>query len=530
MVAKLVVLVVYLGGLAYIGALASRRVKDIGDFFVGGKKLGYWLVSFSSRATGESGWLLLGLTGMGYAIGLQAFWVVMGEMFGVTLCWVLLTQRFKALTDRYRSITIPDYLESRFGGTGHALRLVSALVLAVFVTAYISAQLTASGKAFQGFLAELPSFGWQLGERYITVGPYVWGVVIGLGIVAGYSVAGGFVAVVWSDLVQGLLMLLGLTLTPLFALYVVGGFGPLGEGLRAADPALLTVLGADGATPRAILGALGMFAVGWAFLGSPQLFVRFIAIKDTGEIPRGSLIAVAYTALADSGAVLTGMCGRVLLDRLADSEQVLPELASKLMPTIAIALLIAIVLAAIMSTADSLLVLAASSIVRDLWQKIYRPGASDASLTRLSRLVTLVISVLALVFALAEVRVVFWFVLFAWAGIGSAFCPVIILSLFWKRLTKPAAIAAMITGFAVTIGYKTLPDLLVPMTLHPWLPLLDGGAPPGDTRIVTAIYEMIPAFIAAFAVAIGVSLLTSKPQNADEDLEAIKGEVVDLWR
>jgi sodium/proline symporter len=513
MAIKIAILVVYLVGLAAIGLVASRRVKDISDFFVGGKKLGFWLVSFSSRATGESGWLLLGFTGMGYAIGVQAFWVVMGEMFGVTLCWVLLTQRFKALTDRYDSITIPDYLESRFGEVGHALRAISALVLAVFVTAYVSAQFTAAGKAFVGFLGV----------------PYHWGVVIGLVIVAFYSIAGGFVAVAWSDLVQGILMLVGLVVTPIVALAVIGGFGPLADGLAAADPALLTIFGADGATPRAIVGAFGMFAIGWGFLGSPQLFVRFIAIKSTKELAKGSVVAVLYTCLADVGAVLTGMCGRVLLGGLEDKEQVLPELANSVMPTLAVGLLIAIVLAAIMSTADSLLVLAASALVRDLWQKILRPEATDQSLTRLSRIVTLVISVVALGFALTEARVIFWFVLFAWAGIASAFCPVIVLSLFWSRLTRPAAMAAMITGFAVTIGWKLMPPAW--LGLSGLIPIL---APPDKPihELVCAdlVYEMIPAFLTASAVAVVISLLTQQPANAARDLSAIKDEVVDLWR
>lgn len=526
MITKITILIVYLAGLAAIGIVASRRVKTIDDFFVGGKKLGYWFVSFSSRATGESGWLLLGFTGMGYAIGVNAFWVVLGEMFGVTVCWVFLTQRFKKLTDRYDSITIPDYLESRFGDVGHALRAISAIVLVVFVTAYVSAQFTAAGKAFHGFLDI----------------PYWAGVLLGLVVVGFYSVAGGFIAVVWSDLVQGLLMLAGLVVIPLIALAHIGGFGALGEAIAAIDENLLNVFGADGPNARGLVTAFGMFAIGWAYLGSPQLFVRFIAIRSVREIPRGALIAVAYTALVDCGAVLTGMCGRVLISALEDKEQVLPELANLLLPTVGIGILIAIVLAAIMSTADSLLLLASSAIVRDLYQRANLPALfarlrgkqepappSQAYLTALSRVVTVLLCLLALGFALTEARVIFWFVLFAWAGIGSAFCPVIILSLFWKGLTRTGTIAAMITGFALTIGFKLLP---------PWVFGLGGaiGALKPDGRdpetLVAAdlVYEMIPAFVGAFAVAIVVSLVTEKPANADADLDALRDEVVDMWR
>lgn len=512
MVYKVVILVLYLLALAAIGVIASRKVTDIGDYFVAGKKLGYWLVSFSSRATGESGWLLLGLTGMGYLVGAQSLWIVMGEMFGVTVCWVVMTQRFKKLTDRYDSITIPDYLESRFGNVGHALRIISAVVLAVFVTAYVSAQFNAAGKAFEGFMGI----------------PYQWGVVLGLVVVAFYSVAGGFVAVAWSDLLQGVLMLVGLVVVPIAGLIAVGGFDDLSAGMAKADPNLLSIWGEGGATARNMVAALGSFAIGWAYLGSPQLFVRFISIRDTREIPRGALVAVTYTGLIGFGAVLTGMCGRVLLDKLADHEQVLPMLSEHLLPTVAVGFLVAIVLAAIMSTADSLLVLAASALVRDLWQKVLKPETPDSALTSASRVVTILLSLFALAFALTESRVIFFFVLFAWAGIGSAFCPVIILSLFWKGLTRTGAIAAMVTGFAVTIAWKLMPPAWLGVSF-----LIPSLAPPNkavaDLVAADLVYEMLPAFIGAFIVAIVVSLFTKPPENAEADLEATKAEVVDLW-
>ena len=513
MVIKVTIVVVYLLVLAYIGILASRRVGDISDFFVGGKKLGYWFVSFSSRATGESGWLLLGFTGLGYAIGLSAFWVVFGELFGVTVAWVFLTQRFKKLTDRYNSITIPDYLESRFGDVGHALRAISAVVLLVFVTAYVAAQLTATGKAFNGFLGV----------------PYAWGVIIGLGIVAFYSVAGGFVAVVWSDLIQGILMLLGLVGIPIVALFYVGGFANLGAQLNAVDSSLLSVFGADGFTARGVMTAFGFWAIGWAYLGSPQLFVRFISVKNVRELPKGARVAVLYTVLANCGAVLTGMCGRVIVGAIPDQETIIADLSNMILPTIGVGLLIAIVLAAIMSTADSLLVLSASSVVRDIWQKIFHPKASDASLTWMSRGVTAVIALAALAFALLEIRVIFWFVLFAWAGIGSAFCPVIILSLFWKGLTRAGAIAGMVSGFAVTIAWKLLPPWAFGLVGSVQQALAPAGKAPEELVAADLVYEMIPAFIAAFLATVIVSKFTKPPANAAHDLDALRDEVVDVW-
>ena len=189
MIAKLVGVFAYFGVLVWIGVVASRRMKDVRDYFAAGKRLSFWSVAFSARATGESGWLLLGLTGMGAAVGVHAFWVVLGEVVGVALAWLLMSRRFKRLTDRYDSITIPDYLESRFRDTSHLLRLVSAFGLCVFVTIYVSAQIDATGAAFESFL------GWN----------YYAGALCGFAIVLVYSVSGGFLAVAWSDVFQGLL-------------------------------------------------------------------------------------------------------------------------------------------------------------------------------------------------------------------------------------------------------------------------------------------------------------------------------------
>lgn len=385
---------VYFLGLIGIGVVTSYFIKDIEDYFVAGKNLGYWLVSFSSRATGESGWLLLGLTGTGFLLGMHAYWVTLGEVIGVLIAWVFMVQRFKVFTDLYDSITIPDYLEDRFNDATHIVRVVSALVLSVFVTMYVSGQFLAAGKAFQGFLG-------------IDVGP---GIVIGMAIVIIYSVAGGFLAVAWSDLIQGIMMFLGLTLVPVVAVYSLGGVGNLVAAVRQLDPVLLTVMGDEPTVWMQFFSILGLVAIGWGFMGSPQLFVRFIAVKNNRELVDGSLVAVLFTILTDAGAVTSGICGRVLYESrdwmgmvygVLDEEMVYPMMVDDLLPLTLSALFLAVVLAAIMSTADSLLVVASSSVVRDIYQQIFRPDASQRWLTFLSRMVTLVLSLLALWFTLA---------------------------------------------------------------------------------------------------------------------------------
>ncbi len=481
---KLLGVGVYLAALVAIGAAASRRMRGLRDYFVGGKSLGFLAVAFSARATGESAWLLLGLTGMGAALGVKAFWVVAGEVLGVGAAWLLLARRFKRLTDRYDSVTVPDYLESRFSDDGHTLRKVAAGALVVFVTIYVSAQIDATGTAFETFL------GWN----------YYVGAAVGFLVVLAYITSGGFVAVVWSDVFQGALMFFGLVFLPLVGLASVGGLGPVLDGLRAQDPALLSWAGTTEPDAVAVASVLGLLLIGLGFLGSPQIFVRFLALRSEREIARGAAVALAWTLLAEIGAVLIGMIGRHLLARPgpealgAGGQNVLPMLVDHLLPPILVGLYVAIVLAAIMSTIDSLLVLAGSAAVRDVYQRILHPELDDASLVRASRGATLGLAVAAFAVAMLVAltqpgRTVFWFVIFGWSGIAATFCPTLVLSLFWPGLTRRGAIAAMIGGFLAVPLFKFL-----------------GPSLPGLGPVLDALGELPPAFLCSGLLAVGVSL------------------------
>ena len=269
-----IVIVCYFAVLLLIGALAARRIHDLSDYYVGGKRLGYWVVAFSARASGESAWLYLGLTGLGALVGLRAMWVVVGEVVGVGVAWFLMAAPFKRATDHYQSITVPDYLISRFGGTpdtrrtAQLVRLVAAVALALFVTIYVSAQIDATGKAFDSFL------GWN----------YYAGAIAGFTIVLIYTLSGGFVAVAWSDFFQGLLMLAGLTVLPVVALLYVGAGTNLGQELAAMGDGLTSIWGPGGLTLTNVLIIVSYAAIGLGFLGSPQVFVRFMSLRDEGQI------------------------------------------------------------------------------------------------------------------------------------------------------------------------------------------------------------------------------------------------------
>jgi SSS family transporter len=351
------------------------------------------------------------------------------------------------------------------------------------VMAYTAAQLTASGKAFDSFLGT----GYNAG---------VW---IGLGIVLFYTTVGGFKAVAYSDFLQGVLMLGCLLALPLVAIPAAGGWTATMATLEATDPALLRPMGSFGLSVAGVASAFGFVAIGFAFLGSPQLLTRFMAARNQEEIVEGGLWAVLCVIGFDVGAVFGGMAGRVLFPGLADPETILPQISASLLPAFFTGIFLVVVLAAIMSTVDSLLILASSVVVRDVVQKVYRPDAAERSLSLLGKGVTVVIGVAGLILALTEVRMVFYFVLFAWSGIASAFTPVVLCSLFWKRTTRAGAVAGMAGGFLATVVWALF------LKERYW-----------------ELYEMIPGFAAGFALTIGVSLVTTPDSGAMEEFEDVR--------
>lgn len=393
MITKIIALVVYVLILFLIGILASRKIKSMSDFYVGGKNIGYWAVAFSARATGESGWLLIGLTGMGALAGLSAYWVVIGELLGVAVSWFFMAKKFKRRTDTYKSITVPDYLVSHFKSKTHFIRILSASVLSIFVIIYVSSQIDATGIAFESLLGM----------------NYFYGALLGFGIVLVYIFIGGFVAVVWSDLFQGLLMFFGLVLLPIVVFFSMDFSGSIIEGLHAIDPALTNIWGGSDDGWLNLFTILGFSMIGLGFLGSPQVYVRFMSVKNESEIDKGKWVAIVFTLLTDAAAVSIGVLARLLFTETGQDPEavfgigatdVLNVMTENFLPLILVAIFVAIVLSAIMSTIDSLLILASSAIVRDFYQKIFKPELKDNQLTKISRIVTLVMAVIALAIAM----------------------------------------------------------------------------------------------------------------------------------
>jgi sodium/proline symporter len=485
------VLIVYLLILLVIGLWGGRESGTVSGYFVAGKKLPSWVIAFSSNSTGESAWLLLGLTGMGYAVGAHAFWIILGEVLGISLAWTFVARPFKEYTDRFESITVPDYLEARFRDAGHVLRWISVIIILSMVTAYTAAQLTASGKAFGSFLGL----------------SYTAGVFIGAAVILYYTTVGGFKAVAYSDLLQGVLMFACLVTLPIVAIPAAGGWTEVMGALHAEDPALLRPMGSYGVTLPGVISAIGFMGIGLAFLGAPQLLTRFISARDQKQIVEGGFIAVICVIGFDVGAVLSGMAGRILFPGLLDPETVLPEMSASLFPAIFTGVFLVVVLAAIMSTVDSLLILASSAVVRDIVQQVFHPRWSERRLSFYGKLTTVVIGAGAIIMALAEVRMVFWFVLFAWSGLACAFTPVVLCSLFWKGTTRAGAIVGMIGGFVTCVT---------------WVVFFKEG--------FYDLYEMLPGFAAGFLLTIGVSLFTEAPADAGSEMDAVRDAVGPVFR
>ena len=475
MTSIVVVLIIYLGFLAALAIWSHRETNTLSGYYLAGKKLPYWVVAFSTNATGESGWLLLGLTGMGYAVGAQAYWVLVGEAVGIALSWILISRRLKRMGDETHSITVPDVLAARFNDSWHLIRAVAVVIILTMVTAYVTAQLVASGKAFSEFI----------GMEYEV------GVVVGSAIIIAYTFIGGYKAVSYTDVLQGVLMLLGLIIVPVVAVNAAGGWDSVISNLVAQDPNLVSMFSiADGM--EGWVGIVSFLAIGLPFLGVPQLLVRFMSARDDAELKKARYVSVCITLFFSFGAVTAGIAGRALFPGIEDPETIFPMLANELFPPLISGVLLVIVLSAIMSTADSLLLLASSAIVRDTMQKILGSQKSDKVLSGYGKVVTILIGIVAIAFAIPEAQFIFYFVLFAWSGLGAAFGPVLICLLYYRKTTREGVLFGMIAGFMTSVGWVL-----------------------GLKEQTFGLYEAVPGFAVGIVVTLLVSMATYRPKSAN---------------
>lgn len=461
---------VYMAILLGIGFAAGRLTRSPEDFFLAGRSLGSWVTAISSTAASESGWVVLGAVGMTYVNGVSALWFAPGCLLGYVANLYVLAPRLRSEAARQGSLTLPDFLADRFGDPCHVIRLLGVAVISLSLGGYVAAQMTATGKAMQAILG-------------LT---YPQGILAGGVIIVVYTLMGGFRAVSWTDFFQGTIMVVALVVMPVLVVAEVGGYGAMLHRLAAIDPNLATVSG--GRTGFALFGFLaGLLGIGLGYPGQPHVLTRYMAASGSEKIRQTQVIAMVWGVLVFFGAGYLGLAGRVLMPQLAagggDPEQLFPLLARQMLHPLVAGVMLAAILSAIMSTVSSQLLVAASAVSRDLCEKVLGVARSGHAAVLAGRAAVLVLGAAALLISLQDVRVVFWFVLFAWSGLGAAFGPVLLLSLWTDALTRKGVIAAMLTGFGVTVAWK-----------------LSGLSD-------TVIYELVPAFLLATAAALAVSRL-----------------------
>lgn len=451
-----------------IGYFAFKRTSNLSDYMLGGRTLGPAVTALSAGASDMSGWLLLGLPGAMFASGISSAWIVIGLTLGAWANWLYVAPRLRTYTEIAEdSITIPGFLENRFYDRSKVLRLVSGLVIIIFFTFYVSSGMVSGGVLFES----------TFGLDYHT------GLWVVTGVVVAYTLFGGFLAVSWTDFVQGIIMVVALILVPIVALMNVGGVGPSIETVRSINDSYLNIF-----TGTSLLGIVSLFAWGLGYFGQPHIIVRFMAISSIKEIKKARRIGMSWMIFSSIGAMVTGFVGLAYFTdnnlELADPETIFIELGTILFHPIITGFLISAILAAVMSTISSQLLVTSSSLTEDLYKTFFRRNATDRELVFLGRLAVLLVSIIALLLSWEQNDTILNLVGYAWAGFGSAFGPVVLLSLYWKRMTRWGALAGMIAG-ALTV-------------------IIWANTPLSDT-----VYEMIPGFAASLAAVIIVSSLTT---------------------
>jgi len=492
--------IVYLCVVLVVGILAYRRTHTQEGFILGGRKLGPWVIAFSERASGESAWLLIGLPGAAYAMGFLQLWTAIGCCTGILFSWTVIAKRLRQEVGRTNSLTLPGYFQERFPETRGYLRLVSSLIITFFFTFYVAAQFNAAGKVLDTTFGDLML---SLRDFFISGGltleTTTIGMLIGALIVLFYTAMGGFVAVAWTDVAQGILMVFTCVVLPMVGLNALGGWEGLAARLHEIDPDHLSL--SHGTTGQAaFLGIIGGLSWGLGYMGQPHLLTRFMAIRRATEIRTGSLIAMWWAVPAFWGAFLIGIIGLATYGGTAfeDPERLMPILAQSLMPGWLAGIMISGAIAAMMSTADSQLLVTTSTLSEDVYHKMFKQEVTPERLATISRLATLTVGGVAFILAVRSTELVYTLVSFAWAGLSAAFGPALLLTLWWKRVSGHGVLAGMAGGALTVILWKML-------GWDAWLT------------------ERVSGYVVAMILVVGVSLLKPPPRTVPPTHAASQG-------
>ena len=476
--------VLYIGIMMAIGVYYYRRTRNMSDYFLGNRKLGAWVTSLSAEASDMSGWMLMGVPGFAYLAGLNAGWIAVGIAIGTWANWHFVAARLRKYTELAdNALTLPEFLQNRYHDTTNLLRIVPAIFILIFFVIYTASGFVSAGRLF---------------ETVFGI-PYEYAIFIGAGSVIFYTLVGGFLAVARTDFIQGIMMFFAILVVPICGTMANGGFERTLAEIGSVQASMLQPLTKpDGSTLGAI-ELISLLAWGIGYFGQPHILVRFMAIRTSGEIRQATHIAMTWVVLSLAAAVAVGMVGRVYLTEPLTgtaSETVFLVMTNELFPPIAAGLILSAVLAAIMSTASSQLLVAASAFAQDFYRTLIHKDAEQSELVWISRASVLVIASLAIFLGFNPNSFILDMVSYAWAGFGAAFGPAILMSLFWKRTTRDGVIAGIIVGGVTVLVWKQF--------------------------ALFGLYEIVPGFLLSLLAIYGISLLGKAPaQDIQETFDAV---------
>jgi len=509
----LIAMIIYMAVVIVIGVVYAKRANKSSEaYFLGGRTLGPWVTAMSAEASDMSGWLLMGLPGVAYWCGLaDAAWTAIGLALGTYLNWLIVSKRLRRYSIRANnSITLPEFFSNRFREKKKTIMLISAAFILIFFTVYAASCFVTCGKLFSTLF--------NMDYRLMMI--------LGAAFVLLYTILGGFLAESASDFMQAVVMIVALSVIIIISTVNAGGVGAVISNAKEipgfleffgiASPALAedgaTQLVSNGAPvfgealPYGLLSVCSMLAWGLGYFGMPQVLLRFMAIRKESELKLSRRIAMVWVVISLAVAVFIGLVGRQLfpIQHLTKSgaENIFITLSTSYLPPILAGFVMAGILAATISSSDSYLLIAASAFAKNVFQGVVKKDATDKQVMTVTRITLLALALIGIVIALDEDSIIFNIVSFAWAGFGATFGPLMLFSLFWKRINKPGAIAGMVGGAAMVFIWKLLISKL-------------GG--------VFAIYELLPAFIFSSILIVAVSLLTAPPsKEIKEDFDAVK--------
>ncbi|MBR1397480.1 MAG: sodium/proline symporter PutP [Selenomonadaceae bacterium] len=472
--------ILYIGVMMAIGVYYYRQTKNMSDYFLGNRKLGAWVTSLSAEASDMSGWMLMGLPGFAYVAGLNAGWIAVGLGLGTLANWKLVAARLRRYTEAANnSLTLPDFLQNRYKDKSGLLRIIPAIFILIFFILYASSGFVAAGKLFETV------FGLE----------YQLAIFIGAGSVVFYTLVGGFLAVSRTDFIQGVMMFFAILIVPVCAAMTLGGFGDTITAISNYNESMFKPFTKPDGSTITFIEIVSLLAWGIGYFGQPHILVRFMAINSTKEIPQATHIAMTWVTISLAAAVAVGMVGAVYLTTPLEgtnTETVFLAMTNSLFPPIIAGLVLSAVLAAIMSTASSQLLVAASAFANDFYHMVLRKNADQTELVWISRASVLIIASISVFLAFNPDSFILDMVAYAWAGFGAAFGPAILMSLFWRRATRNGMIAGIIVGGVTVLVWKQL--------------------------ALFGLYEIVPGFIFSLIAIYVVSLMDKEPDKELTDM------------